>query len=192
MKNNNYIFLDFDGVLNSTDFVCRNNKYEHLTRREVHDNLQPDLVENLNVLVEETNSHVVVSSTWRILNDLSQLQQILNRAGFKHKLLGVTPGGGGFRGIQIQDYIDSLDTEPDRILIIDDSSDMGHLMPYLLRTTMQNGFNVERLAYARVLFNANLYTATPIEWQYDAYKDWHRESSFRRARWNQEYTEDTI
>lgn len=69
------IFLDFDGVLN-------NDETETLVT--YHVGLDEVLVAKLNEIMDHVDSHVVVSSTWRIRYDFNELKDLLVSAGFKH------------------------------------------------------------------------------------------------------------
>lgn len=71
------IFLDFDGVLNSQLWYIRTKG-----NREI-DDLDTEAIGFLNTLIKNTGAKVVVSSTWRLNKTVDELQEILNRNGFK-------------------------------------------------------------------------------------------------------------
>lgn len=113
-----YLFLDFDGVLNS-EGMTRDRRpaspkemdiLEAITYRDwFHhkDDLTDDrmrnyalgsmralngrMVQRLNRLVGESGARVVVSSNWRHTFNQIGLQFILNYMGFTHEVYGVTP-----------------------------------------------------------------------------------------------------
>jgi len=72
-------------------------------------------------LVAETEAHVVLSSTWRIGMDQERATELGEFLGYV--ISSATPGAGGDRGPQIQQW---LDGHPgvDKYVIIDDDSDM--------------------------------------------------------------------
>lgn len=74
------LFLDFDGVLNT-----------YATRSMFgFERLDPDKVELVNRIVEETGCAVVVSSAWRT-DGKDFVQRCLTNVGFKGEVYGVTP-----------------------------------------------------------------------------------------------------
>lgn len=122
------IFLDFDGVLS----------YQAHMMQEIREN--PDKIKisdkhemckvagkNLNDILEHiyymTNSlpKIVVTSTWRIENELSDIEAKMKRAGISCFEKGIDKTGrapGGNRGREIQEYIDEHPS--DTYFIIDD------------------------------------------------------------------------
>lgn len=81
---NKIIFLDFDGVLNSQLWYIRTKG-----NREI-DDLDTEAIGFLNTLIKNTGAKVVVSSTWRLNKTVDELQEILNRNGFKGEVLDKT------------------------------------------------------------------------------------------------------
>lgn len=88
-----YLFLDFDGVMNSWDWRSRQQQRDGVGfQAEKHLNeLDPLAVERVNQILERTGAEVVVSSTWRRLHTMSELRGFLRAAGFRGRLVGVTP-----------------------------------------------------------------------------------------------------
>ena len=140
------LFLDIDGVLNSSETIkywaqlAQSNQVHPLTGDFV-DNIKDCLdhlcIDRLNKILDRTKADVVISSFWRMWQTLSQLQSSLNRFGFRHTLLDVTPINNDFRGQQIQCW---LDHNPgyDRIIILDDNS-VDVMDKYLIKTDNFNG-----------------------------------------------------
>ena len=62
------IFLDFDGVLNSS--------------KTTGQELEPLLVKKLNYLVDKTDALIVVTSSWRIGHDIKYLDDVLRNYGY--------------------------------------------------------------------------------------------------------------
>lgn len=147
------IFLDFDGVLNSHEFMAR------VPQRGIC-GLDPLAVQRLNVLIRSTQAKVVVSSTWRLNRTREALQRILDQVGFQGSVLGMTPESiripesslyqGQRRGFEIQWWLDNADrfgVNVGSYVIIDDDSDMVHLLPRLVKTQFEIGLteaNVEQ------------------------------------------------
>jgi len=100
------IFLDFDGVINRG-------------YSEGDQPFDPDLVERVNRIIEETGADVVVSSCWRITRSVEELQEILDRHGFEGDVvdkLRSRRGSKDKRGDIIREYAE----EP--YVVIDDST----------------------------------------------------------------------
>lgn len=81
---NPLIFLDFDGVLNSQLW------YVKTKGSRERDDLDTQAISFLNELIAETGAKVVVSSTWRLGRTVEELQEILDRNGFKGEIIGKT------------------------------------------------------------------------------------------------------
>lgn len=127
------LFLDVDGVLN------RYGKFPV--------NLESDLLANLVRIVETTDCRIVLSSTWRLMDRaMRDLKFAFDDLGLI--LDGVTPDlartmengiwAGKERGHEIQAWMDDHFT-PDRFCILDDNSDMAHLLPKLIKTNSFEG-----------------------------------------------------
>jgi len=119
----NIIFLDIDGVLNTKNSVSSLVVNKDKTRL-------------LNNVLEETNTSIVLSSTWRLIYDMCSLRKLLRlRDGTgisPHKIIDSTPNLIKYnRGTEINawlcDYEDcrlesTLDVVVDDYLILDDSN----------------------------------------------------------------------
>lgn len=155
------IFLDIDGVLNSWAFWERKpipeGAYNHNDLPAMADAmLDVEAVVRLNTLIERTGAVVVVSSTWRRLYGRTQLQEVLGLAGFKGIVIDKTPCLGGLRGHEIQDWLNyraKRRADVEAFVIIDDDSDMAHLMPNLVQTTCATGLLDEHVEAAAKLLS---------------------------------------
>jgi Swiss Army Knife RNA repair-like protein len=131
---NTFLFLDYDGVLNSNEWC-----WTHETRsKDPWAHIDPSRVEIMNTLVAALDCKVVISSTYRILH-LADLRFGLTSKGatFGKHVVGKTDRNGPIRGAEIARWVEKY---PDhKLVIIDDSMDMGHLMPYLVRTNPDTG-----------------------------------------------------
>jgi hypothetical protein len=127
---NPIVFLDFDGVLNSDSWI-----YSHDTRG--FDHVDPSRVHLVNDLLHRTDAHVVVSSAWRILHSLPSLRRGLASKGFRGRIIGVTDRSGPIRGCEIDRCLELHGRPP--FVILDDNSDMGALLPFLVQTNPETG-----------------------------------------------------
>jgi hypothetical protein len=128
------IFLDFDGVLNSNFWI-----WTHADS-EFGSHIDPGLVGRVNVIIARTGAKVVVSSAWRKLYTDDELRAGLASCGFAGEILGSTDHLGPFRGDEIQRWLSSnLHEGP--FVILDDSADMAHLLPSLVRTDPAYGLS---------------------------------------------------
>lgn len=139
------IFLDFDGVVETIYWEKDENDTWsfniHKSNRSELNNKQA--IGWLNQLYKECPYDVVVSSTWRIGMDIEELQKLLLVSGFNKdiKIIGTTPILHLPRGLEIQQWIDENNFKG-KFIIIDDDSDMCHLLPVLVRTDCQLGFTI--------------------------------------------------
>jgi hypothetical protein len=135
------IFLDVDGVLNHRGSFAPG--MPGGSKR-----IAPECVAQLNHIVAITGASIVVSSTWRMDPDYIE---VLRAAGVRGRILGKTPNGihdikggllvGTCRGDEIQEWITA--NEPDAFVILDDDSDMAHLLPHLVHTSFDAGLTKE-------------------------------------------------
>jgi hypothetical protein len=159
------IFLDFDGVLNSTPWYTRRKQSQATGEMR---SIDPAAVGLLNQLVDRTGAKVVVSSTWR-MGGLHFVRTVLAERGFCGKVISITPqlcdGDGRIelvraaklspkelivsvsppRGLEIQHWLDERDVKPEGIVIIDDDADMAHLSPFLVKTNFEDGLTQENV-----------------------------------------------
>lgn len=87
------LFLDFDGVLNHSDFFQSFlDEHDQLIAPipNADERLDGACVAQLNRVVEATGAKIVVSSTWRLFRSVSELQTILNRFGFVGEVIDKT------------------------------------------------------------------------------------------------------
>lgn len=161
------LFLDVDGVLNSTEWYrCRPSTDEWAATMNIspemyrHDRIEwamrsidPAAVRALNAIVTRSSARVVVSSTWRTMYSLSQLERMLRYLGFEHHLIGATPEsstvrtrgheGRIYRGDEITAWLRTMFHDSGEfavsVVILDDDSDMGDLSPRLYQTSHDVG-----------------------------------------------------
>lgn len=137
----NIIFLDIDGVLNfQLHYESEQFKAYKQLEKDDKDRLKYQLsqisterVQWLNSLCKETNSVIVVSSTWRLGKTVEELQHLFDAAGGTFKVLDKTGHDPcRVRGVEIQQWLNENCMKYFgvnyydfyRYAIIDDDSDM--------------------------------------------------------------------
>ena len=117
-----YIFLDFDGVINTPK-----GKFDK------------NAVTNLRRLLERTDAKVVISSTWR-LQGMEYIQQLWQEHHMPGEVIGLTPscnstnfsnvdgqeewqGLHGCKGLEIAEWLRLNAKEPYQYIILDDEED---------------------------------------------------------------------
>ena len=139
---NPVIFLDIDGVLNHSgiDF-----KYYEI---QIPKNLgfwtivefSPNNIFYFNKLIDtlgEDKVDIVISSSWRTIYSLEELQIIFKEMNIKGNLIGITPKlSFKKRGYEINQYI--KENKIKHFCIIDDNSDME--FSYLFERFVQTNF----------------------------------------------------
>jgi len=113
------LFLDIDGVLNTTSTELPIWGYEQ------------ELVDNLNYVIKKTGAKIVLSSTWRIIEEARNF--ITNEMGIDFMDVTPTKFSSCIRGHEIQLWLDN-NPEITNFVIVDDDNDMGKLLPYLVKT----------------------------------------------------------
>ena len=135
------IFLDIDGVLNSTEYII-SLKGNFNSVDKVYQ-IDPKAVVRLNKITDATSASIVVSSTWRMFYKyMADLRGVLVEAGITGKVIDKTPVNNNIRGAQIAEWIDKQNKRSDKVeqfIILDDDSDMGNLMKYLIKTSHSDG-----------------------------------------------------
>jgi hypothetical protein len=147
------LFLDFDGVLNYTEFLS------NLPRRSIAkvqsiewwtECLDPSRVQLVNEIVEKTGAEVVISSSWRHAHQPIGLQAFLEYMGFAYKIIGVTPRGWGDRRDEIRQWLQ--ENGADRFVILDDDDDAS-IDGHFVQTNMETGLTPEHAQKAIEILN---------------------------------------
>lgn len=154
------LFLDFDGVLNSSQWMT-DDPQAAMANGVV--GIDPRVIPLLNQIVDRTGCTVVVSSTWRIFTRLMGLKDILHGKGFTGKVSGTTPtpfrlddGTCSRRGDEIHEYLQIQRQLHDHVefVILDDDSDMGQYVDRLVQTSTQYGLTQEHVDKVVAMFAA--------------------------------------
>jgi len=144
-----FVFLDFDGVLNSERYFAAN------PDAKGNGNLDVGLVKKMCRFVEDIGGVVVVSSTWREGRSVSEIKSILRERGFeKLKLIvGKTPklydenDEDAPRGVEIERYMSLHSGTP--FVIFDDDGDMEPVLNRLVQTDPRTGVTGRDFQQAR-------------------------------------------
>ena len=145
------IFLDIDGVLNNRKWFSHiSNHPQDKTKTWLQKQFEPRAVSLLNDLIEAAGAKIVVSSSWRIGHTKDELQKLLQEAGLKYDLLDYTPCkmSNYYRGNEIQWWLNDH-PEVTSFVILDDNSDMLHLMDKLVKTSNNHGLQREHIEKAK-------------------------------------------
>lgn len=141
------VFLDFDGVLNSNRWVRENIHLIPANHLFMHNNLDHAAVARVEKIVQASGAKVVISSTWRLLNPIAKLRDILKNHGFTGEVVDITPRLGTARGNEIADWLNKHGPV-ESFVILDDDSDMVHLKHRLVQTSWDFGLLDEHVAKA--------------------------------------------
>lgn len=149
----NIIFCDVDGVLNS---ICHLKEVYYLTGVP-HSNYEYPFDEkclnNLKLLVDD-NTRIVITSKWRkYIEGINRLMEELKKYGLDRHVIGYTPILFTIRGEEIKSFIENTDINIEHFVILDDDSDMGDLIPYLVKTNNQTGLTYENVLEAKKILN---------------------------------------
>lgn len=144
------LFLDIDGVLNSQQYFRLQYRAAQLLDLEHKaTQLDPMALTFLDIIIEDTDCQVVISSVWRFGRTVPQLIDLLRSRGFRHTdhILDKTPDGcGSFRGLEIQSWLDANreQLKVESFVILDDDSDMGDLLPHLINIDGKEGLTGQK------------------------------------------------
>lgn len=154
------VFLDIDGVLNSTRFLTA---FDALATYHRWDQpwIDTTAVGHLNLILKATGACVVISSTWRRLRDLDALTTHLKNHNLEGQVIGATPDltyldrGDRplWRGDEIEHWITSYPRKVD-FVILDDGRDMGRLAHRLVQTDIAVGLTYDNALHAIALLEA--------------------------------------
>lgn len=152
----NTIFLDIDGVLNSERSMVAasgmkpQEGYCSYTERH-YQQLDPVAVNLLKLLVKEANAEIIISSSWRKLyRNIEFFINLFSQFGWKYApVIGMTPAvDSGFRGQEVQQYIDSNDFFTGPYIIFDDDKDFFEHQP-LIHVDARYGLSYEHFDKAK-------------------------------------------
>lgn len=144
------IFLDIDGVVVTRKEVLK--PIVQIGPRCGHE-LNKESVSLLNQLCDETGAKVIISSTWRQIHQLADIRGHFKNYGATFEIVDKTPKMCMYeRGDEIAKFLENV--KVDSFVIIDDDSDMGHLIDKLVKTSFDTGFTKTHLQKAEDILNA--------------------------------------
>ena len=140
------LFLDIDGVLNSTRLMLNLKDAGIDFRHYIH--MDPLSMSVLNRILKESGAKVVISSSWRIAYPLSFIRSVMEQNGFVGEVIDCTPKGHNFGRVRGDEIAHWLKQHPEvtHFAIVDDDSDMSHLMHKLVQTRHATGLLEEHFA----------------------------------------------
>jgi hypothetical protein len=147
------LFLDIDGVLNSREWYLRNKEniitnsgfmYRH------QEELDPKACALVNELCTEFSLAIVISSTWRRLHTIGEIQMMLANKGLHAPVIGATPQlRGGFRGQEVDEWLYD-NPGVTKHVILDDDGDFKPEQPLVL-TNWEHGVRLVDIEKAKEL-----------------------------------------
>jgi HAD domain in Swiss Army Knife RNA repair proteins len=146
------IFLDIDGVLNSSRWMTtmdwRRSEEPWAGHEDPglpafnvqvwHFMLDPECVARLKHLVQVLDANIVISSSWRHALDVPQIDECLRLRGFNRPAVGATPQLGVERGHEIRAWL-RTSGHKGPFVILDDGSDMNGVEEFLVQTDFAVG-----------------------------------------------------
>lgn len=164
------IFLDIDGVLNNaSDWFAL--PIAHGPGCHKGSRISPIACGLVDRLARELDADIVISSTWRIGRTVETLAAQLAPFGLDpERIIGKTPNLDGAendqtrtsdglivcysnrRGREIRAWMVDHGLTDDQVVILDDDSDMGDLLPRLVKTSWSTGLDRGHVLAALSLF----------------------------------------
>lgn len=146
------VFLDFDGVLNTTTDPDTSNldpdEYLYGSVRWGAAQFSKKRVGHLNEILVRTDSLVVLSTSWREVHPQRELVEMLELNAFYGSVIGCTPtlrsgqlGRKVHRHDEIAEYVRLV--SPEAYVILDDM-DMGPLNNHLVKTNGLSKVHIEK------------------------------------------------
>ena len=157
------IFLDFDGVLNTSrwDRYATIDRYGYV--------FDPDVVANLAEIIRETGAEIVVSSSWKSMG-LAMLQDMWKDRKLPGKIIDVTPNTMGdefllhadfdnmdllsIRGQEIKEWLMLHGRDVSHFTILDDMKDvLKEQEPYFVWIDPEEGITQDNALQAIMTLN---------------------------------------
>lgn len=152
------VFLDIDGVVNSSDFYFRRLAAGNPRGNRTTDEIDPDAVERLNRLLSASGAVVVLSSSWRRLHSREEMQEILEARGFAGQIVDYTPDltrksqtGDIWISTQRGDEIAQWREDNRHVgpyVVLDDDGDMDAVLDHFVQTQHVHGLLDEHVEEA--------------------------------------------
>ena len=84
-----YIFLDFDGVLNTEQYQAELRLAGKPTADEYGPLFAPKAVARLGEIIEKTNAKIIITSSWRYIHDQQALNEMWEKRGLPGNIYGI-------------------------------------------------------------------------------------------------------
>lgn len=156
---NKYIFLDFDGVLNS------GNNYNRLVMsgqpaKDCYGTLfDAKCVRRLGKILERTDAKIIITSSWRYVLSLEELNAMWSERSLPGAINGILPGDVLLspdlyfpqRGVEIEEWFhrQSKKASECKYVILDDVLDfLPYQMPHVVCTNPNKGITDENVEQA--------------------------------------------
>lgn len=171
-----FIFLDFDGVLNTE----QNRAEQALTGKDMSDEFgplfSPKSVSCLGEIIERTNAQIVVSSSWSKLYDLDEIRQMWALRGLPGKIYGNLADypEGKSRGEAIAQFMKYSGDTPFIILDDEDDSFLPKQKENLVRINSVTGISKKDVERAVAKLNEMDDKQREDFIDKDAHQEWNR------------------
>ncbi|KFZ25814.1 MAG: hypothetical protein KQ78_01770 [Candidatus Izimaplasma bacterium HR2] len=148
------LFLDFDGVLNTSIRLCEAEmlriklRSQNVSLSQIQNfalDIDPKLVENLNKVIKETGCKVVISSSWRMFG-LKFCIDILELKNFKGEVIDQTPYEFNelmTRGEEIQFWLDNHSNIESFAVVDDEVIEIMGTISYTDRIAATSSTNID-------------------------------------------------
>lgn len=144
-KEDKYLFLDIDGVMNSFDDYNMTGEEFLKKINDISFVISKKQIDLLNHIVEEYNPKIVLSSYWRTRYPIEKINEIFKENGFKGAVIAKTDEKGEEhrdRWKQIKRFIDKNNVE--NYIILDDDS-LGNEAKKHIKTDSYIGIQKEHI-----------------------------------------------
>jgi len=151
------LFLDIDGVLNSSAYLKANpDSFDRSGPNAYLSMFDPVACARLQVVLTVTGAKIVISSSWRHVHTIDEIRGYLAAKGITAEVIDFTPigynpdlpGDDSFgtsmtcRGHEIAAWVDAH-PELEAYAVVDDNSDMDGVRERFVQTTWERGLKIE-------------------------------------------------
>lgn len=152
-----YLFLDFDGVLNTENYTkfLQTNGFD--PNDEFGTRFDPDALQNLKAIIEQTGAKIIISSSWKEYG-VEFLQELWQERNLPSEIYSITPSlimtnyldqieGGSFhlperysKGLEINAWLEKNASGKYSYCVIDDENYfLAEQLSHLVQTSSKNG-----------------------------------------------------
>lgn len=160
-----FLFLDIDGVLNCDNYMlsdeylaeCRSLGITPIGREVMNKahylHIDPSAVKLINTLVERSGAKVILSSTWRKMYSLAEMNIMFQKRGATFQIVDVTPAKMSWRprGLDVAAFLSHQKQNgivPAAFVILDDIDEFSRLKDHFIQTSEEKGLTQEDVAKA--------------------------------------------